>query len=67
MEWIGALKDGEVPYDFLCKEERQQTAHHADRDPFEGREIRNGLPLLPVKDETPVTAELVQQLFDELP
>jgi hypothetical protein len=35
--------------------------------PSSGKSKRNGVPLLTVKDSTPVTMELVNQLRDELP
>jgi hypothetical protein len=37
------------------------------QNPAPSKGIRNGIPLLVVKDGTPVTMELVNQLRDELP
>jgi hypothetical protein len=45
-----------------------QLARRALRPAESARGFRNGVPLLPVRPDTPrVTSELVQQLRDELP
>lgn len=45
-----------------------ELARRALRPVETGRKTRNGVPLLPVRPNTPrVTSELVRQLRDELP
>lgn len=42
-------------------------ARQSLQTPGMGKEKRNGVPLLRIKDNTPVTMEFVNQLRDELP